>query len=52
MQCMARRTETPVVFLGSVPLDARTILLDPPKQDWYKFFDFALTGALAQVEEP
>lgn len=31
MRCIARETETDLVFLGSLPLDARTLLLHPPK---------------------
>ena len=51
MQCVARRTDTPLVFIGSLPIEGRTIHLDPPKQDWHKFYDFGLATAMAEIEE-
>lgn len=51
MQCVARRTETPVVYVGAIPIDGRTLLMEPPKADWYKFFDFGLATALAEADE-
>ena len=51
MACVAKRTHTPVVFLGQMPLDGRTMLLDPPKNDWYAFYDYGLASQLSLTEE-
>lgn len=41
LRCLGRALATPVVFVGSMPIDASVLLLDPPKVRF-----------LARVEEP
>ena len=52
MSCIARRTGTPVIFLGSLPFEARTVMLDPAKNDWYRFYEFELATVRTAGIEP
>ena len=47
---LASELGVPVVFVGSLPFDARTVLLHPPKKDWIRFRDFALADLWDAVE--
>jgi hypothetical protein len=48
--CLAQETAIPVIFIGTIPTHAPTVLLDPPKQDWADQYDLALAGVYAAVE--
>jgi len=47
---LANELGVPIVFVGSMPLDGRTILLSPPKHDWKKFKDFATADLWDAIE--
>ena len=50
MRCIAKRIHMPLVFIGNIPIDHATILLHPPKADWYKFYEMELGAQLAHSE--
>jgi hypothetical protein len=48
--CLAHETALPVVFVGTIPVHAPTVLLDPPKADWADQYDLALTELYPAIE--
>jgi len=40
----------PFVFVGSLPVDAATVFLSPPKHDWHDFSDFTLMDIWDAIE--
>jgi hypothetical protein len=40
----------PIVFLGTIPIDAEVIHLQPAKRDWGNFFDFSLASIWDSIE--
>jgi hypothetical protein len=48
--CIARSTGTPIVFVGSIPIDAPVLLLHPAKKDWASLHQLGLAQVWAGVE--
>jgi hypothetical protein len=40
----------PLIFVGSMPVQATSIFLSPPKKDWPLFYDFSLAEIWVSVE--
>ena len=50
LECLAKQTRAPIVFVGMQTLDTEVLLLDPPKHDWYNFFPPSVAAVWASAE--
>ena len=51
MQCLASNTHIPIVFLGGVPLDERTMMLTAKDGYWGRFKQYELAHVWTRVEQ-
>ena len=49
--CLASELGADIVYVGSLPVNAPTVLLDPPKHDWSELLDLTLAELWAAVEQ-